>query len=1221
MSDTDIISTTLDLNPTPGCGCAACLNAQQNPDLNETQEQEPIVGSGEQGGLETGEVGSTSQALLLVHGNEWGPGGGTGATITYSFLTSTPNYYSAGSLEYNQFNALTTSMQAATRSALAMISSSVNITFTEVTGVGDMTFGQAYLTTGSSDPGAYAYYPDQGSYSGDVWLNYKYTSSFANMTSGSYGLYAMIHEIGHALGLVHTFQAFGLSQSASNVENTDKYSVMAYNWEAWGSLYPDTLQIYDIYALQSIYGANTTYNTGNNVYTLESGRAYTIYDAGGTDTFSAAHLSSGVTINLGAGEFSSVGLTENIAIAYGVVIENATGGSGNDIFYGNSSNNVLTGNNGNDTFYGSLGNDTINGGVGTDIINYSNNIADFLVSIVDSVTLGLYHLTLGFNHIVANVENFVFNATTYTYAQVSALAAGIDVDDIRLTVTVPGQSNFVYNSQNTGYNDISAADMNAGSGTSTLFGVLHSTTGYTLTVNSGAPSNAEILGSNNADNITVNGTQNTGSLTFQLKQGDDTLRMTNVSSADTIYGMQGNDSIYAGAGDDLIRGDLLTGSETWSGHDTIYGEDGNDTIHGDDGNDLLYGGNGNDVINGGTGNDTLDGGANTDTLNGGDGNDALIGGAGNDSLEGGAGTDTVNYSSDTAGITANLDSTYATDGFGNSDRLYNIENLIGSAFVDTIYGSDAANVISAGNGNDIVYGRNGDDTLNGDAGNDTLYGEAARDILNGGDGDDILIGGAGIDTLNGGNGSDTANYSSETAGIRADLTNNYIFDGGNSRDVVSSIEVLIGTSFDDSLEGAATADEMRGGSGVDRIYGKGGADILYGDDGNDFIFGGADNDQIFGGNNDDRLYGEDGDDTINGGTGNDILYGDAGADSLTGGDGNDTFFGGAGNDSFSGQNGIDNANYSADIAGITLNLNTNSAIDGWGNTDTLTSIENVIGSAFNDSITGNNLDNELRGENGNDTLHGNGGNDTIIAGAGNDFVSGGAGSDFINGGDGVDTISYSSDTGGINADMGRNLVVDGTGNSDRVLNFEILIGSGFADSITGTLLADTIYAGNGNDTLFGQDGDDILYGEVGNDVISGGNNNDTIYGGAGNDNIRGDSGNDIIYGGLGNDQLTGGIGADRFVFDAVGTTNRDYLKDFSIAQGDQIDLENLLSGYDPLNDDINDFVTFTYSSATKSDLWVNADGLGNDAQLVLTIQTNMFGSTVDNMIAGGTLIV
>ncbi|VXA80483.1 RTX toxin [Aeromonas salmonicida] len=127
---------------------------------------------------------------------------------------------------------------------------------------------------------------------------------------------------------------------------------------------------------------------------------------------------------------------------------------------------------------------------------------------------------------------------------------------------------------------------------------------------------------------------------------------------------------------------------------------------------------------------------------------------------------------------------------------------------------------------------------------------------------------------------------------------------------------------------------------------------------------------------------------------------------------------------------------------------------------------------------------------------------------------------------------------------------------------DVLFGGEGNDILFGQGGDDFLFGGAGNDILFGGSGNDTLYGESGNDTLYGGSGNDTLYGGAGNDTLSGGLGNDILVGGLGNDILKGDAGADTFIWlqgdTTGGTIAKDYVVDFSRAEGDKLDLRDLL---------------------------------------------------------------
>ena len=164
-----------------------------------------------------------------------------------------------------------------------------------------------------------------------------------------------------------------------------------------------------------------------------------------------------------------------------------------------------------------------------------------------------------------------------------------------------------------------------------------------------------------------------------------------------------------------------------------------------------------------------------------------------------------------------------------------------------------------------------------------------------------------------------------------------------------------------------------------------------------------------------------GDDTLNGGADDDMLYGGKGDDILNGGDGDDTLDGGPGADMLDGGPGSDTASYHNSAAAVLVRLHDARAVRlGDAQGDTLTGIEHLVGSRFNDILAGDGGDNRLEGGDGNDDLYGGpaggddmmlGGNgdDRIFGGRGNDTLIGGAGSDLLKGGPGEDVIIAEGD--------------------------------------------------------------------------------------------------------------------------------------------------------------------------------------------------------------------
>ncbi|MBL0625120.1 retention module-containing protein [Aeromonas jandaei] len=197
---------------------------------------------------------------------------------------------------------------------------------------------------------------------------------------------------------------------------------------------------------------------------------------------------------------------------------------------------------------------------------------------------------------------------------------------------------------------------------------------------------------------------------------------------------------------------------------------------------------------------------------------------------------------------------------------------------------------------------------------------------------------------------------------------------------------------------------------------------------------------------------------------------------------------------------------------------------------------------------------------------------------GSDRIDGGAGDDILFGdaihftginGEGYAAIKqYVTDklgAGSVTDAQVHDYITDHTSEFDQSSSndkADVLIGGDGNDILFGQGGDDFLYGGTGNDILFGGAGNDTLYGESGNDTLSGGSGNDTLFGGIGDDTLNGGLGNDILVGGLGNDILKGDGGADTFTWlqgdTAAGSVAKDYVVDFSKAEGDKLDLRDLL---------------------------------------------------------------
>ncbi len=238
---------------------------------------------------------------------------------------------------------------------------------------------------------------------------------------------------------------------------------------------------------------------------------------------------------------------------------------------------------------------------------------------------------------------------------------------------------------------------------------------------------------------------------------------------------------------------------------------------------------------------------------------------------------------------------------------------------------------------------------------------------------------------------------------------------------------------------------------------------------------------------------------IDGTNGKDTLYGNAGDNYLYGGGDDDTLMGDPGADELHGSNGVDTADYSLSDKAVTVNLATESGKGGYAQGDRLVSIENVVGSNYNDRLYGDNYANELVGGRGSDTLNGRGGDDTLIGGVGDDILIGGAGEDELIGGSDTDTASYETARGSVMADLGAGIGAYGDAFGDTYSSIENLTGSAYTDWLWGDDKSNVIAGGDSTDYLYGRGGADTLRGEDGNDVLDGGEGADILDGGTGTD--------------------------------------------------------------------------------------------------------------------------
>lgn len=336
-------------------------------------------------------VGATGNQNIdaLLNGMRW-----SASTLTFGFPSDAeaygPDY--VGGEPQNNFEPVNATQRDAVRDALDNVSAVCNLTFVETS---DADAGEATLRFASSDRlgTAWAYFPAETDEAGDTWFNNS-SGAFDDPQPGNYADLTVMHEVGHALGLKHAHETTGNGAMSSD-RDSHEYTVMSYRsyigadpyWgltnETWG--FPQTLMMYDIAALQEMYGANFDTNSGDTTYSWDpntgelsidgvgqgapgANRVFmTVWDGNGNDTYDLSNYTTRVRIDLRPGEWTTTSEVQRANLGDGNIargnvansllyhgdtrslIENAVGGSANDTLIGNEASNVLDGRGGRDT--------------------------------------------------------------------------------------------------------------------------------------------------------------------------------------------------------------------------------------------------------------------------------------------------------------------------------------------------------------------------------------------------------------------------------------------------------------------------------------------------------------------------------------------------------------------------------------------------------------------------------------------------------------------------------------------------------------------------------------------------------------------------------------------------------------------------------------------------------------------------------------------------------
>jgi Ca2+-binding RTX toxin-like protein len=613
--------------------------------------------------------------------------------------------------------------------------------------------------------------------------------------------------------------------------------------------------------------------------------------------------------------------------------------------------------------------------------------------------------------------------------------------------------------------------------------------------------NGFVLATNLNDNIVKTGDMDT---TVNGSTQKDTI--TAQTGDDTIYGNEGNDTIFAGFGDDIIDGgegtDTLTfldstvainadlskttKQNTGEGHDTITNIENmigsllNDTLTGNEKDNAILGEYSNDTISGLYGDDYLDGGELDDTIKG---------GLGDDTIKGGFGNDTINFEDAANDITVKLyDGSINYSDVDNGYIDHNGDGIVDSAditYLKKYGGTDTTKTINdkygmaTGEGTDYIYDV---ENVVGSKNNDTIAGSKENNTLDGGDG---------IDTV-------TFMDNESDASIYVDLESKQAIGDGD--DTLLNIENVIGSDKDDILFGDDKVNTIEGMEGDDTLAGREGDDVLDGgkhtgtfgqdthgeakaDKGDwaDYSYLNTYSDDSTRGVNANLHSGEATD--MEGGdkVGTDKLInienirGSSYDDSFQGNNAKNTFIGGLGTDT------VDYSYIKGDLLEVDLSKNSSRYGD---DRDSFDSIENVVGSEFNDTIIGDENINRLEGRAGNDTFIGN---------RGNDFIDGGTSVDQYDIAH-KDTVDYSYSSDGIEVHLedsttsndnsvGVALAKVGSDEVDRLKNIENIIGTDSKDIMTGNNENNRLEGAGGKDTFYVSEGDDIIRGGSDSDLM------------------------------------------------------------------------------------------------------------------------------------------
>jgi Ca2+-binding RTX toxin-like protein len=1035
----------------------------------------------------------------LLGGTRW-----ANLAVTYSFTDNYANDYEASyagsAVHSTSFLALSAQQQSVARAwigAGGIYDNVSGLAPVELTGASDR--DATIRMAMSDDPGtAYAYFPN-GSFveGGDAWFN---KTSYNTPVIGNYAFHTFGHELGHALGLEHGHEANPLAMTADR--DSMEFSIMTYRPyigasttagygnETWG--FAQSLMMYDIRAIQQMYGAEFTYNSSNTTYTFSqtTGEMFangvgqgapganrifrTLWDGNGVDTYDFGNYTTNLAVDLTPGGWSdlAVGSTfqkAKLDAAFGTntyarghlfnalqfngdvrsLIENSNGGTGSDSIKGNAANNLLNGNGGDDTLEGGVGNDTIDGGVGgNDIAVFAGIQTDYTIEWANTNWLISDSLP-GTNgndglDVISNIEVLRFLSPSSTDIIVGQLIGSLT--DISATANTVNSN--AANASTVGITAF-AADGNA------------QAVAYSLTDNAGgrfsidavtgivAVANGSLINYANATshNIEVKATSVDGSFTRQTftidvnNVGGSTLLVTNVSTAesyteDTTLNL--TDIVITGATTvtaSLTLSDIAAGSLSIGTSGAVTS-----TYNAATGIWLASGAvaDVNALLAGVTFNPTANFNSNfTVTTNVSDGVSPAI--TGSKIFTGIAVND--------APTATNLN---AAESYTEDTARNLVDIVISDVDSPTVTASLTLSNIAAGG---LSIGTSGAVTSTYNAATGVWLANGAVANVN------ALLAGVTFNPAANFNGNFTV-ITSVSDGVNPAITDSKVFTGIAVNDAPTSTTIAsqsIGEGQALSFNAATAFSDVDGNALTYTLSRVGGVLPTW-------------------------LQ-------INATTG---VVSSVGNVPSTG-------------------------------AGA-YNLQITASDGSLSGSSTFTlNVLNFIGTTGVDTLTGTAGNEQLDGLAGADRLSGLGGNDTLLGGDGNDTLEGGAGADVINGGNNTDNASYFNSTTTVTANLGNTALNAGDAFGDTYISIENFEGSNTANSfLTGDSLANVLTSYNGADSLDGAGG---------NDTISAGNGNDIIQGGIGTDSLTGGAGLDKFYFGSGA-ALTGAIGT-QFGIDTV----------------------------------------------------------------------------------------